>query len=90
VLEQFQPVIREELKHGNLAHLAPIRAIGSEAKHGIVVGHDFGADRLWSTRKGSIIHCKALLGYLPIANYQCSMNAGLDGEDRPVLVSHAC
>lgn len=89
MLKQFQPVVGEELEHGDLAHVAPIRAVGSEAKHGVVIAHDLGANRLGSSHIDSIDHGKSLLGYLPITNYQHSSNPYLDGNDRSIFVSHS-
>ncbi|KAK1291185.1 hypothetical protein QJS10_CPB17g02554 [Acorus calamus] len=86
VRERVEARVREELDDGDLADLAPVRAVGGEPEHGIVVGHYAGGGAVGPARKGPVVGGETFFGLSEVAHDDGAARAEAEREDGPVLV----
>ena len=73
---------------GYFTHIAPVRAVRSQPKHGEVVREVPGDREFWARCSGAVVNAHAFFRHFPIADDQSRARAELQVKDRAIFVGH--
>nr|GMD20161.1 hypothetical protein MIMGU_mgv1a009963mg [Ipomoea batatas] len=88
MLEFLELLPRQQLRHGELPHFPPVRAVGVEAEHSVVVAQVFPDGEIRAGRHDFVVGGEAVLHGFPAANHQDPVHPEAEGENGAVFIGH--